>query len=213
MTHLRRLLVLGVVASVWGAAGTARADGIDGAAAHQSALQEVDRTWLHLDDPRISPPVMAVEGTRLQLLPSSIERTHLVASGGWLHEGWNEAPAAGEGAWAQLTLTHDAGRVRIGSTVHAEHVFAPGRDDLDVVVQLSASYRVARSFRLGAEYVGRDLEELVADGADAGAKHYIGPTASVDLLRERVTLVAGPALGLSDFGPSVLGRVALSCGF
>jgi hypothetical protein len=186
---------------------------VDGIARDDSAPQEVDRTWLHLDDPRISPPVTAVEGMRLQLLPSSIERTHLVASGGWLHEGWSDAPAAGEGAWAQLALTHDVDRVRIGTTVHAEHVFAPGRDDLDVVVQLSATYRVAGTLRLGAEYVGRDLEELVADGADAGAKHYMGPIASMQFLRNRLTLVAGPALGLTDFGPSVLGRFALSYGF
>jgi hypothetical protein len=98
--------------------------------------------------------------------------------------------------------------------VHGEHVFADGRDPLDIMVDLAASYRVAGSFRAGIEYVGQDLEETFGDGAEAGARHIVGPIASMQLLRDRLTLVAGPAIGLSsNASPNWIGRVGASFAF
>jgi hypothetical protein len=122
-------------------------------------------------------------------------------------------PRGDNGGWIQAAFAGDVGRVRMAATVHGEHVFSSGRDPLDVMVQLGASYRVAGAFRLGAEYVGQDLEESFTAGAEGGARHFVGPTASLQLLRDRLTMVAGPSVGLSALSPEVLARFALSYGF
>jgi hypothetical protein len=44
-------------------------------------------------------------------------------------------------------------------------------------------------------------------------RHFVGPVASLQLLRDRLTLVAGPSFGLSRLSPELLGRVAASFGF
>jgi hypothetical protein len=61
--------------------------------------------------------------------------------------------------------------------------------------------------------VGQDLEETFAEGAEGGARQFVGPTAALQLLQERLTLVAGPSVGLSRGSPDVLGRLALAYGF
>ena len=60
------------------------------------------------------------------------------------------------------------------------------------MVQAGASYRVAGAFRAGVEYVGQDLEESFSAGAEGGARHFVGPIASMQLLDNRFTVVAGP---------------------
>jgi hypothetical protein len=92
-------------------------------------------------------------------------------------------------------------------------VFWPGRDPLDVMAELGASYRIVEAFRLGVEYVGQDLEESFSPGAEGGARHFLGPVASLQLIDERMSIVAGPAIGLSSTSPSFVGRVAVSYGF
>jgi hypothetical protein len=162
-----------------------------------------------------SPNVGALAGLRFQLLPSSIESVHLVASVGYLREAWT-VPGQGSGnngAWAQAAVTGDINRFRFGATVHGEHVFAEGRDAVDLMVQLGATVRVIDAFRVGVEYVGQDLEEIGGDEAEAGARHFLGPTASVRLLSDRLTLTGGPSVGLSASSPKVLGRLAISYGF
>jgi hypothetical protein len=42
---------------------------------------------------------------------------------------------------------------------------------------------------------------------------FIGPTASLQVVRDRLSLVAGPSFGLSAHSPEVLGRAAASLGF
>ncbi|HEY8039040.1 MAG TPA: hypothetical protein VIF15_04570 [Polyangiaceae bacterium] len=168
----------------------------------------------------------AVAGLRFQLAPAAWRDTHLVASLGYVREAWAGpvysddsgawTPAQNhgdDGAWAQAAFAQDLGRLRLGTTVHAEHVFSTGRDPVDVMVQLGASYRVAGAFRAGVEYVGQDIEETWSPAAEAGARHFVGPTASMQLLQDRLTMVAGPAVGLSAFSPSLLGRFALAYGF
>jgi hypothetical protein len=151
---------------------------------------------------------------------------HLLVSGGYLRETWSAPvrdPADGEfsggqpngdnGAWAEAALSADVQRLRLGLTTHGEHVFADGRDGVDLMIKAGASYRLTDWFRTGVEWVGQDLEESVRDAAEGGARHFIGPTASVHLLRDSLTIVAGPSLGLSDRTPKVLGRLAVAYGF
>jgi hypothetical protein len=172
------------------------------------------------------PTAGVIAGVRFQILPPSLQGTHLVASVGYLREAWaapvydddtgrwTPAQAHGDnGAWVQAAFSQDIQRLRLGTTVHAEHVFSTGRDPVDVMVQAGATYRVAGEFRAGVEYVGQDLEEAFDAGAEGGARHFVGPTASVQLLQDRLTIVGGPSIGLSATSPALLGRVAVAYGF
>jgi hypothetical protein len=168
----------------------------------------------------------AVAGLRVDLSPSSWRQVHLLASAGYLRETWSAPrrdddtgeltggqPNGDDGAWAELAVAADIQRVRLGLTAHGEHVFADGRDAVDVMVKAGASYRLADWFRAGVEWVGQDLEETFTDAAEGGARHFIGPTAALQLMQDRLTLVAGPSIGLSDTSPKLLGRIALAYGF
>jgi hypothetical protein len=163
----------------------------------------------------------AVAGARFQLSPPSWSNVHLTASAGYLRETWStpspssDATATGgaDGAWASFAVALDVQRLRLGVTTLGEHVFANGRDGVDVMVQAGVSYRLVNWFRAGVEWVGQDLEETFADRAEGGARHFVGPTAAFQLLQDRLTLVAGPSIGLSAGSPNVLGRLALAYGF
>jgi hypothetical protein len=81
------------------------------------------------------------------------------------------------------------------------------------MVQLGASYRVYGPFRAGVEYVGQDLEETFSPEAEGGARHLVGPIASLQLLESRLSLVSGPAVGLTSTSPTFVYRLAASYGF
>ena len=168
----------------------------------------------------------ALAGLRLQLLPIAWKNTHLVISAGYLREAWEGpvfddtsrawlpgSPHGDNGAWGQLAFSGDVRRLRIATTIHGEHIFADGKDGADVMVNVGASYRVVGDFRAGVEYVGQDLEETFDPRAEGGARHFVGPVASLQLLQRRLSIVAGPAVGLSATSPRVLGRLALAYGF
>jgi len=170
--------------------------------------------------------VGAIAGLRVQLLPPEWRHLHLAVSGGYLRQAWQGpayddasdtwhagSPTGANGAWGQVALTGDVGPVRLGGTVHGEHVFADYRDGVDIMVQAGASYRVAGPFRAGVEYVGQDLEETLTAAAEGGARHLIGPVASLQLLGERLTVVSGPAVGLTTTSPTFVYRLAASYGF
>jgi hypothetical protein len=123
------------------------------------------------------------------------------------------APSGDNGAWLQGAFSVDVQRLRVALTVHGEHVFWTGRDPLDVMADVGASYRVVDALRLGVEYVGQDLEESFSPGAEGGARHFAGPVACLQLLDQRMSIVAGPAIGLSSTSPSFVARLALSYGF
>ena len=176
----------------------------------------------------LAPPgaVGAVAGLRVQLLPPEWRHLHLAVSGGYLRQAWQGpaysdasdtwhagSPSGANGAWGQVALTGDIGPVRLGGTVHGEHVFADYRDGVDIMVQAGASYRVAGPFRAGVEYVGQDVEESFAAAAEGGARHVVGPVASLQLLGERLTLVSGPAVGLTTASPTFVYRLSASYGF
>ena len=168
----------------------------------------------------------ALAGLRLQLLPIAFKNTRLVMSAGYLREAWegpvyddtNRRWLAGSahgdnGAWGQLAFSGDLRRLRIATTIHGEHIFADGKDGADVMVNVGASYRLVGDLRAGVEYVGQDLEETLDPRAEGGARHFAGPIASVQLFQRRLSVVAGPAIGLSSTSPRLLGRLAVAYGF
>jgi len=173
-----------------------------------------------------SPNAGVLAGLRFQVFPSEWQTLHLAVSGGYLREAWQGpafnddtntwrpgSPGGGNGAWMQASLSGDFRRVRLAATVHGEHVFSAGRDAADIMVQAGATYRIAGQFRAGFEYVGQDLEESLSNAAEHGARHILGPIASMQLLDRRFTLVAGPSVGLTARSPDVLGRMAAAYSF
>lgn len=175
-----------------------------------------------------SPDVGGTVAARFQVLPDSWTHTHLVIAGGYVREAWNP-PAYDDdktppvwlpgmaggtnGGYIQVAMSGDLGRLRMNGMVHGQHTFADGRDPLDVTVDLGATYRVAGEFRLGAEYVGQDLEESFSPGAEGGARHFLGPVAALQLWNRRITILGGPSVGLSAISPDFVARLAMSAGF
>jgi hypothetical protein len=168
----------------------------------------------------------AIAAARFELSPPSWRTVHVMASGGYLRETWStpkpdmglqgslaKDSGGANGAWASFAVAIDLQRLRLGLTTLGERVFAPGRDGVDVMVQAGVSYRVVPWFRAGVEWVGQDLEETFGGAAEGAARQFIGPTAALQLLQERLTIVAGPSLGLSYGSPNVLGRLAVAYGF
>jgi hypothetical protein len=131
--------------------------------------------------------------------------THLVFSGGYLHE-----LNGGDGAWARVGFAQDISRLRLGATVHGEHVFATGRDAVDVLVMAGASYNIVGPLRAGLEYVAQDLEETFDDEAEGGVRQFLGPQVALELLDKRLSIAAGPAMGLNADSPKFSGRFALA---
>lgn len=132
-----------------------------------------------------------------------------VVGGGYLRER-----GADNGMFFRLAATYDAGPFRFGTTFHGEHIFAPGRDALDVMLILGANVKLSRIVRLGVEYVAQDLEGYFDDEeAEGGVRHFLGPTASFELLDKRLFLAFGPAVGLSYGSPGLVGRGSLAFAF
>jgi hypothetical protein len=144
-------------------------------------------------------------GAKLQLT-STDAPFRLAVLGAAIHEG---ASGAG-GGWVRVAGSWDQARLRLGATVHAEKVFAPGRDAIDVMAMAGASYRVLRDVRLGVEYVGQDFE---AEDAEGGARHVVGPNLAVDIDRGRFQLVVAGGFGLSERSPHAIVRAGLAGAF
>jgi hypothetical protein len=148
----------------------------------------------------------ALAGLRWAPFEGHWKTTHAVVSGGWLHE----LDRADDGAWVRIALTEDIERLRLGATVHGEHVFASGRDPVDVLVMAGASYALAGPVRAGLEYVAQDLEESLGDQAEGGARHFLGPQMALELLDKRLSIAGGPAFGLGPQSPTLSGRLSLA---
>jgi hypothetical protein len=147
----------------------------------------------------------ALAGLRFEPFQGEWTSTHLVFSGGYLRE-----LNGGDGGWVRVSLAQDVGRLRLGATVHGEHVFASGRDPVDLLVMAGASYAITGPLRAGIEYVAQDLEEAADDGAEGGTRQFLGPTLALELMGRHLSIVAGPALGIGPQSPAYSGRMSLA---
>ncbi len=147
-------------------------------------------------------------GLRLAPFATLLRSTRIVASAGYLNE-----LSGSHGAWAKLAVIRELGRARIGATANAQHVYAMKRDAMDVMVTAGASYQVTGPLRVGVEYVAQDLEGAVDPEEAEGIRHFIGPTVAVELPKEHLAVVFGPAAGLSAHSPYALGRAAIAYSF
>jgi hypothetical protein len=149
-------------------------------------------------------------GLRVSVLPSSTEHWRLVLSGGWLYELTGD-----NGAWMTVQGGFEAGPIHSQLSVHAEHIFAPGRDPVDIMITAGIGVRVLSFMRLGVEYVGQDLEAVLDGDSDAegGARHLLGPTVAFNFVDNKLSVVAGPALAMGATNIQVVGRLAVSYGF
>jgi hypothetical protein len=147
-------------------------------------------------------------GLRVSLLPRA-SSTHFVLGAGAMR-----AIEGVAGAWASLAAQQDLGRVRVGASVHGEHLFSAGRDALDVLVSAGASVAIAGPIRAGVEWVGQDLEAAAdPEEAEGGVRAFAGPTASAELFDRRLAIVGGPAFGLTRGAPPVGARLSIAYAF
>jgi hypothetical protein len=104
------------------------------------------------------------------------------------------------------------GRLNLVIDVRAAHYFAAGRDPVDLFVTTGALVRATRWLRVGAEYVGEELEGVTGEDGDnsPGGRHYVGPTAVVQLLSGKLRLNAtgGAVISRGQAGPLVRGGLA-----
>lgn len=143
-------------------------------------------------------------GVNAYPMPASVP-VKVAISVGYLRE-----LAGADGLWGRVTVAGDIGPVRLSLMGLGSHIFAPDRDAFDLLVSAGASYRVIEILSLGVEYVAQDLEDAwEEEEAEGGMRHFLSPMASLSLGRVRLT--AGPAFGLSEGSPKVLGR--LQAGF
>jgi hypothetical protein len=149
-------------------------------------------------------------GLRFSVLPRNVEHWQLVLNAGYLHE-----LSGGNGAWGTLQTGFETGILRTQLSIHVEHIVQTGRDPVDIMVTAGAAVRVLSFMSLGVEYLGQDLEAAFDDDSDAegGSRHLIGPTVAFAFFENRLSIVAGPAVGLGATGTRVMGRLAVSFGF
>jgi hypothetical protein len=104
------------------------------------------------------------------------------------------------------------GRVNLTLNVRAAHYFHAGRDPVDVFVTAGALVRATNWLRLGAEYVGEELEGAVSDDADhsPGGRHYVGPTAALFFAGAhlRINATSGAVITQGRAGPLIRGSLA-----
>jgi hypothetical protein len=118
--------------------------------------------------------------------------------------------AGADGGFLEVTASADLGRLRLAGSGHAERVLDPTRDAIDLYTVVAASYRLAGTLRAGAEHVAQDLEGAwEPDEAEGGLRHFVSVTLAWSS-EERLFLALGPALGLSQASPDLLGRATLS---
>jgi hypothetical protein len=150
----------------------------------------------------------AQAGIRWQI-PSPVEHLRLGVVTAWTREF-----TGASGVIGRILVSYDIARVRIAGNAHVEKVFAAGRDRIDLLAFGGVSVRTVGALRLGAEYVGQDLEDAFErEEAEGGARHYAGPTASWELGQGRVWITGGPAFGLQHNSAPVLGRLAVLAAF
>jgi hypothetical protein len=139
--------------------------------------------------------------------PNARLRASITAAG--LHEGESGA----NGITSLIAASLDQGALKLAANVRADKVFAKGRDAMDYLVTLGAGWRLAEWVRLGAEYVGQDLEETFTDGAEGGSRHAVGPTLALDLDGGRYQVAVGSGFGLTAKSPRAMARAVVGFSF
>jgi hypothetical protein len=111
-----------------------------------------------------------------------------------------------------VVATAYLGRLQLTTNVRLAHYVAPGRDPVDVSVTAGALVKATSWLRVGAEYVGEELEGVGGpDGDDAiGGRHYVGPTAVLFLAhsRLRINATGGAVMVPGQTGALVRGSLA-----
>lgn len=130
---------------------------------------------------------------------------HLTLGAGFLRDF-----AEDSGPLFEASGTFDVDRVRIGGLVHGEKILGnEARDEVDLYAATGVSVRAVDTFRVGAEYVGQDFEDAWEDEeAEGGVRHFAGLTLAFQY--QRLYLVGGPAFGLNQTAPRLVGRVAVT---
>jgi hypothetical protein len=147
-------------------------------------------------------------GFRWAPLAGRWRSTRVIVGGGYLRE-----LSGGDGAWANVAFEHDLGRTRLALSVRGDHSFGQGRDGMDLMVTAGARVQISELFHAGVEYLAQDLEGLAEDDAEGGASHLLGAVLGVRLLKDQLSIVGGPALGLGRSAARAMGRVAMALAF
>lgn len=130
------------------------------------------------------------------------------------HAGFLREFAGDVGASGRLTATYDVGRLRMVGNAHFEKIFADDRDNVDVLAFMGASVKTTEELRIGAEYVGQDLEDAIEnEEAEGGARHFGAIVASLELAGGSFWITGGPAFGLNERSPDLMGRLSLLAQF
>jgi hypothetical protein len=111
-----------------------------------------------------------------------------------------------------ILTTAYLGRVNLTFDLRGAHYFAAGRDALDLFVTAGALVRATSWLRVGAEYVGEELEGVASgdDDASPGGRHYVGPTAALYFAHDRlrVNATGGAVLVRGQSGPLARGSLS-----
>jgi hypothetical protein len=167
---------------------------------------ELDGTLLFGDDPNTG---LRLQQTRVDVRVQVLRSQHLWISigGGYQSDAFLE-----NGLAALLAASATLGKLDVTLNVRAVHYLRPGSDPIDLFVTAGALFRVAPMLKIGAEYVGEELEAVTGDDDDGTGRgrHYFGPTAALLLLRDRLRLSAtgGMVAAAGQTGP--LARASLS---
>jgi len=148
--------------------------------------------------------VDGIAGLKVQLTsPDSPWRAAVM--GGGLREGLSQA----FGTWVRGIGSFGTGPLLVEANVYVEHVFQAGRDGADFMATLGADYRVLPFMRVGAEWVGQDLEETFDPGDEGGSRMGLGPNVAFDLDRGRYQIVVTGLFGLNAISPTAMVRAGL----
>jgi hypothetical protein len=170
---------------------------------------ELDGAFMFGDDPTTGFGVTQARlDVRVELLRPRPRFPVAIAAGA----GYQADAIFDQAVTGVVVTTAYLGRLQLTANVRVAHYFAAGRDPIDVFVTAGALVRATSWLRLGAEYVGEELEGV--DGTDRddaiGGRHYVGPTTAVFLAgnRVRLNLTGGVVMTQGQTGPLVRGSAA-----
>lgn len=118
-----------------------------------------------------------------------------------------------------VAMSGQAGPVDLTANLRLAHYFHEGRDPVDIMLVAGALARPVDWLRVGAEYVGEELEEAeegedegeVANAnVDGGGRHLVGPTIAFSLAKHhvRLNLSGGAVISAAPVGPQIRGSIA-----